>query len=50
MITSLKIIRVGNSVAIILPDDVLARLDAKIGDERQWVSTKQGIEIRMKGR
>lgn len=50
MIATLKIIKVGNSAGIVLPDEVLAKLSAGIGDEFEVVLTPGGIEIRSKGR
>lgn len=45
MNTSLKITRVGNSAAIILPRDLLARLGAAQGDMLSVRNTDRGIEL-----
>jgi antitoxin component of MazEF toxin-antitoxin module len=50
MIATLKIIKIGKSAGIVLPDEVLAKLNAGIGDELEVVLTPGGIEIRAKGR
>ncbi len=50
MIAALKIIKVGKSAGILLPDEVLAQLNAKIGDELEVVLTPGGIAIKAKQR
>lgn len=44
---SLKITKIGNSAGIILPKDVLAHLNAEIGNSLNFVRTSRGIEISM---
>jgi putative addiction module antidote len=41
----LKITRIGNSAGIVLPKDVLAHLDRKVGDEVTLVLKPNGIEL-----
>lgn len=41
----LKITRIGNSAGIVLPKDLLAHLDAAIGQELSVVVTPRGIEL-----
>lgn len=41
----LKIIRIGNSAGVILPKEVLAHLDAQVGQELSVVVTPRGIEL-----
>ncbi len=41
----LKITKVGNSAAVILPKSVLDRLKIATGDELHLVDTKNGIEL-----
>lgn len=48
MNTSLKITKIGNSAGIILPKEVLARLDAEVGDALSVVTTPNGIELSAK--
>lgn len=42
----LKVTAVGNSAAVILPKEVLARLRVEKGDELFVVETPNGIELR----
>ena len=42
---ALKITKVGNSAAIILPKDVLAHLKTPIGESVSVTTTPRGIEI-----
>lgn len=41
----LKITKIGNSAGIVLPKDVLAHLDRKVGDEVTLVLKPHGIEL-----
>ena len=41
----LKIIRIGNSAGVILPKELLAHLDAQVGQELSVVVTPRGIEL-----
>lgn len=41
----LKITRVGNSAGIVLPKELLAHLDAAVGQELSVVVTPRGIEL-----
>lgn len=43
---ALKIRRIGNSLGVVLPKEVLARLRAGEGDELHIVETPDGIELR----
>jgi len=43
--TTLKIITVGNSIGVILPKDVLARLRVTKGDTVYLTETPKGVEI-----
>jgi len=45
MNTSLKITKVGNSAGIILPKEVLAQLNAAVGETLSVVITPRGIEL-----
>ena len=45
MNTALKITKVGNSAAIILPKDVLAHLRVPVGDSVSVTKTPRGIEL-----
>ena len=46
MTTKLKITTVGNSVGIVLPKEVLARLRVRKGDTLFATETPDGIELR----
>ena len=46
MTTKLKITTVGNSVGIVLPKDILARLRVEKGDSLYATETPDGIELR----
>ena len=46
MTTSLKIIKVGNSFGLILPKEVLAKLDVVAGDKLSVTETKYGIQLK----
>lgn len=41
----LKITRIGNSAGVILPKELLAHLDAQVGQELSVVVTPRGIEL-----
>ena len=41
----LKITSIGNSVGVILPDEILERLRVKGGDTLYAIETKNGIEL-----
>jgi len=41
----LKVTNIGNSVGVILPDDILERLRVKRGDTLYAIETKNGIEL-----
>ena len=41
----LKITKIGNSAGIVLPKEVLAHLDRKVGDELTLVLKPNGIEL-----
>jgi putative addiction module antidote len=45
MNTSLKITRIGNSAGVILPKEVLAHLNAEVGETLSLVTTPRGIEL-----
>jgi len=42
---SLKITRIGNSAGIVLPKDLLAHLNAEVGETLSVVTTPRGIEL-----
>jgi putative addiction module antidote len=42
----LKITKIGNSAGVVLPKDVLAHLDAAIGQTLAVTKTPHGIELR----
>lgn len=43
---ALKLIKIGNSVGVILPKQVLARLGVQPGDSVSVVDTPDGLELR----
>jgi putative addiction module antidote len=45
MNTTLKITKVGNSAGVILPKEVLAQLNAAVGETLSVVTTPRGIEL-----
>jgi putative addiction module antidote len=45
MNTQLKITKIGNSAGVVLPKDVLAHLDASIGEALSVTKTARGIEL-----
>jgi putative addiction module antidote len=44
----LKLIKVGNSVGVILPKRVLAKLGVTVGDSVSVVDTPEGLELRVR--
>lgn len=46
MNTTLKITRIGNSAGIILPKELLAQLNAQVGESLSVITTPDGIELR----
>jgi putative addiction module antidote len=42
---TLKVTQIGNSLGVILPKEVAARLKVKKGDELAYVDTPGGIEL-----
>ena len=45
MTTVLKVTTVGNSVGVVLPKDILAKLRVSKGDRLHVTETKDGIEL-----
>jgi putative addiction module antidote len=45
MNTPLKITRIGNSAGVILPKELLAHLNAQVGEPLSVVLTPRGIEL-----
>ena len=45
MNTPLKITKIGNSAGVILPKEVLAHLNAKVGETLSVVVTPRGIQL-----
>lgn len=45
MNATLKITKVGNSAGVILPREVMAHLNAQIGESLSVITTTRGIEI-----
>lgn len=45
MNTTLKITRIGNSAGVVLPKELLAHLNASIGESLSVITTPRGIEI-----
>ena len=45
MNTTLKITRIGNSAGVVLPKEVLAHLNAQVGESLSVVTTPRGIEL-----
>lgn len=41
-----KLIKVGNSVGVVLPRELLAKLRVEIGDSIYWSETGQGFSVR----
>ena len=48
MNNQLKIRRIGNSAGVVLPRDLLAHLDASIGETLSVSKTPHGIELSMR--
>lgn len=44
-LNSLKLVKIGNSAGVILPKELLAQLQAAIGDELSVTRTPNGIEL-----
>lgn len=42
----LKVIKVGNSLGVILPKELLAKLGAELGDSLAWVANQDGFAVR----
>ncbi|MGV3769414.1 MAG: AbrB/MazE/SpoVT family DNA-binding domain-containing protein [Sphingobium phenoxybenzoativorans] len=42
----LKLIKIGNSTGVILPKEVLSRLQVQLGDELSVSDTPGGVELR----
>ncbi len=42
----LKIIKVGNSLGVILPKELLAKLGAEVGDSLDWIPDQEGFVVR----
>jgi putative addiction module antidote len=49
MNTPLKITRIGNSAGVILPKELLAHLNASVGETLSVVLTPRGIELSAAG-
>jgi putative addiction module antidote len=45
MNSTLKITRIGNSAGVVLPKEVLAHLNAQVGETLSLVTTPRGIEL-----
>jgi putative addiction module antidote len=45
MNTELKVRKIGNSAGVVLPKELLAHLDAEIGDTLSVTKTARGIEL-----
>lgn len=45
MIMELKVRKIGNSAGVVLPKDLLAHLDVKIGGALSVIKTPHGIEL-----
>lgn len=43
---SLKVVKIGNSAGVILPKDVLARLEVELGDSLSMSDLPDGITLR----
>lgn len=43
---ALKLIRVENSIGVVIPDDLLEYLGVRAGDHLNWAETSEGIELR----
>ena len=43
--SALKITRIGNSVGVILPKDLLARLKVEKGDSLFWTEAANGVNL-----
>jgi putative addiction module antidote len=47
MNTELKVRKIGNSAGVVLPKELLAHLDAEIGDRLSVTKTARGIELQV---
>jgi len=47
---ALKLVQIGNSVRVILPKDVLAKLEVEKGDTLSWTEASDGITLTPYGR
>ena len=45
MNTTLKIVRMGNSAAVVLPRKLMERLSVSLGDRLTLVDTEHGVEL-----
>jgi putative addiction module antidote len=45
VMSALKLTQIGNSVGVILPKDVLARLNVEKGDTLYWSETASGLTL-----
>ncbi len=45
MATSLKVVKVGNSLGVILPKELLSKLNVASGDKLTVVETKDGVNL-----
>ncbi len=43
---STKLVKVGNSIGVILPRDILALLRIELGDSISWTENKEGMQVR----
>ena len=41
-----KLVKIGNSVGIIIPRDILARLRVELGDTLSWTENTDGMQVR----
>ncbi|MBA3834919.1 MAG: AbrB/MazE/SpoVT family DNA-binding domain-containing protein [Pseudomonadota bacterium] len=48
MNTQLKVTRIGNSAGVVLPKELLAHLDAAIGETLSVTKTPRGIELTLR--
>ena len=42
----LKVIKVGNSMGVILPRELLAKLGVELGDVLDWIPNQEGFVVR----
>lgn len=48
-IKKLKLVKIGNSTGVILPKDVLERLNVSVGDQLSITQTPDGISLSTRG-